>query len=577
MRVFERVLVVATSAALAVVFTEGALYSRNTFDNHPEWVNVKLLLPRGVMNEIRAFHTRNMLAGNRLNLDAWHGCNEVLLNRVFAPGRLQFRFRLGPGAELSVLFNHDERSFAGVSLGRAPRQRFQYFQAEAAGRFLRTETLQGLELADGWHSAAFQFGAAMTEVSVDGRSVARLPEPALARQTLGFRSGCSDQMQPPLTAVDDVRVWDAAGSEVIHDSFRNRRSHALVFFAFWLILAGGSLAAGRLLSRHAGREAAVRIIAVHLVAGLLAVIVLAFDFFYWSHLYNYSGFTPWGWDATPKLSVVERVRRGASYLLLAPFDSGPRPRAPYVPQQPLADFLRLEGLQIKAYGNLTVVRRGSSGEPIVDLVADDPQSVDGYVNARLDASAFTVVLLGTSQTWGAGGADERRMIASEALRALAQRDPGRHWVVVNAAIPGSFSTPIFERYRNRIVAFHPAVVVVNLSNNDQSTEVFADNLAALVTFNRSRTIRTSFFLEASQADLGAKHEAMRQVAARLGVPCLDLDAHMAGFESRGFLWWDLVHLTSYGQALAGDFIANGILDVANAGTPRVAPHARGAD
>jgi cob(I)alamin adenosyltransferase len=69
-------------------------------------------------------------------------------------------------------------------------------------------------------------------------------------------------------------------------------------------------------------------------------------------------------------------------------------------------------------------------------------------------------------------------------------------------------------------------------------------------------------LELPSRDLPAKHAILREVAAALDVPVVDLPAAIgrAEREDAGFLWWDPVHPTSFGQALAAEAIAGGVLE-----------------
>ena len=50
------------------------------------------------------------------------------------------------------------------------------------------------------------------------------------------------------------------------------------------------------------------------------------------------------------------------------------------------------------------------------------------------------------------------------------------------------------------------------------------------------------------------------MAGQLGVPFLDMHSTLKGKFHTGFLWWDFVHLTDYGQSLVGDRLAAYILD-----------------
>lgn len=45
---------------------------------------------------------------------------------------------------------------------------------------------------------------------------------------------------------------------------------------------------------------------------------------------------------------------------------------------------------------------------------------------------------------------------------------------------------------------------------------------------------------------------MRRLGTELRVPLVDMHAHLRSSRDTGFLWWDQVHLTSYGQRLFAD-------------------------
>ena len=96
------------------------------------------------------------------------------------------------------------------------------------------------------------------------------------------------------------------------------------------------------------------------------------------------------------------------------------------------------------------------------------------------------------------------------------------------------------------------------------------NLERLLAFNASRGIKTLFVLEANCPEgfegppeewllddrLFKRHSEMKAVAARHGVPVLDLHERLrrgATLDS-GLLWCDFVHLTPYGQKLFAEAV-----------------------
>ena len=57
------------------------------------------------------------------------------------------------------------------------------------------------------------------------------------------------------------------------------------------------------------------------------------------------------------------------------------------------------------------------------------------------------------------------------------------------------------------------------------------------------------------------HPAMTYVGNKFGVPTIDLHSYMRSIDSIGFLWWDLVHPTSYGHERLADYLAAAIHDL----------------
>jgi lysophospholipase L1-like esterase len=104
--------------------------------------------------------------------------------------------------------------------------------------------------------------------------------------------------------------------------------------------------------------------------------------------------------------------------------------------------------------------------------------------------------------------------------------------------------------------------VVNVSFNDRDPERLEAALRGIVELGRSRGIETVLVVEPMSADkedagVRERQQVVRAVGESLGVPTLDLEAHLADstIYDSGWLWWDQVHLTSYGQALAGRWLA----------------------
>jgi lysophospholipase L1-like esterase len=117
-------------------------------------------------------------------------------------------------------------------------------------------------------------------------------------------------------------------------------------------------------------------------------------------------------------------------------------------------------------------------------------------------------------------------------------------------------------YRQSWRHIRPDLLVVDLSNNDPNPKVLVANLRALTEEVRRGGGRIAFVLEANTIEkelrwLLRMHEALAGLGDELDVPVWDLHGYLAGAEvyDSGRLWWDNVHLSSYGHALTADWLA----------------------
>ena len=121
--------------------------------------------------------------------------------------------------------------------------------------------------------------------------------------------------------------------------------------------------------------------------------------------------------------------------------------------------------------------------------------------------------------------------------------------------------PLWESYQEITNGCRPDLVVVNLGNND-NPETFRLRLNDILNLNAKRKIRTILLLEANSpgaivAPALSKHGIMKELGTKYDVPVLDLHGFVKEESNKesGFLWWDTVHLTSYGQGLVAKWLA----------------------
>ena len=167
---------------------------------------------------------------------------------------------------------------------------------------------------------------------------------------------------------------------------------------------------------------------------------------------------------------------------------------------------------------------------------------------------YRILFLGTSQTAGAGArkADHTFVRGLENLLNESAA-PGTSYECINGGINGLDSGQILEIYKREWLSLAPHTVVVNLAHNDIFLGAFVQNLEALLALNAASAVQTILVLEPISTEfpmrMSHKYMLMRRLAEKYRVQAVDMHAYLSAKYDVGFLWWDRVHLTSFGQEL----------------------------
>lgn len=503
-----------TLAASVAVVETWALWE-NSLRRHPQWVATKPTLGRGVMGALAFASGPQAVARNRLNLGAWLGFQEVLTRDAVDLARLALRFRVEPEGYVHVLYGVGPDGFSGLRLSHRSDAPSLYYRAGPDGEFTATRTLDVVRIApNAWHALELSFSADAVDAALDGAPLGRFERASSGAERFGFRGGLRQ------AEVDDVEVEErGVGTRTERFANRERRGPRLAFVA--ASLGAAAFAAAALLRRTqlSPRQVGFAVATASFVLASSAAAAYAF-------VYVRGGaYRP----------AAEDARAGEAYWI----DSSRR-------------------------------------EVVSRIRASYPE--------RVPPGTWRLLVLGTSQTWGAGARSEAETWVRQLERLLARRFEGLRVECVNAGVSGLRTAQVLDLLRTDLAGFQASAALVNLSNNDVDADRFGRTLDALAAELERRGIPSVFALEPNSlerraedsphGDLGAKHAVVREVAARRGRPVIDLHAYLAERRDAGFVWWDFVHLTSFGQRLVATALANELPALVGPDAP--APVARSA-
>lgn len=175
---------------------------------------------------------------------------------------------------------------------------------------------------------------------------------------------------------------------------------------------------------------------------------------------------------------------------------------------------------------------------------------------------FQIVLLGSSQTWGAGAASEEFRLENIVEKRLKIKLKNSDLKVINLAVSGFRAHDMVDAlsWSN---ALNPKYVIINLGNNDVAGESVRPQLLRLIEMSHKVGFKLYFVKEANyfldrNTHLSDIHAVISEVAIKNKITVINGDQALEQNSRSGFLWWDNVHLSSAGQKILADAIVDEI-------------------
>jgi lysophospholipase L1-like esterase len=480
----------------------------NLLVNYSDWVATKSLLYSPSYDLTTYLNYPPAVAEDALNLSAWRGYHGMLTADSFNWSELTFKFQPSDHGYIYVIFDYSETTFNALRISFNPLYRSGLIKAKYSGEFISQEPIPALPFTESrWQtfklrradSSKAEYGLWINDTFVTNFKAT--PSAATAATQIGFRGG-----QKPVL-IDSVKILDTNRKLVFSENF-DHQEH------FWFIFG---LSTATLL--------AVNRIFFLLLRERPAILKTCFQFLF-------------------VISFCIFIMGSIALLLEKPL----RNRYP--------DFGHWWFLFLKGPTNTADAYLSNKIEWI-------------FEKYPMEKPAHTkrVIVLGSSQIDGEGISKFQEDVSSQLQRLLSEKltTPDKNWEVIAAGVSGHTADNLLEPFKYQWLKLQPDLVIVNLSSNDSvfsQNEVppsFPISLEEYAKLAKKHNFTLVFSAEPNSIESVPtikNHQAMKEVAEKNNVIFLHTHDYLATKTDTGILWWDFVHMTSFGYRLMAEYFFN---------------------
>ncbi|MBN2547002.1 MAG: SGNH/GDSL hydrolase family protein [Spirochaetes bacterium] len=545
----------------------------NTLENNSNWRSLKSLSAYNLMGAQEFYQTRNALVKKSLNLGAWFGNQYLIYKKKLDIYQIDFDFSINPDSCLTVIFNKDEKNFNGIRISRHPLFSQIYFQADDLGKFnlKRRLRLNDQMVTNIWNHAKILLDREKEQVAffINNNPVGKFILKQKPLQEFGFR-GSADQV-----LVDNVIVRNKDAKILFKDHFNYSKKKIIpsliiiIFIIITLIL----FVIIRLFMKFEFKSSLFWLLLI--VLSLLLTVTPLYAYIQW----KFSRYPPGAFsnrydEKRAYLKDLNRIKKDQSL------------DTKNTEQEQSSDIMK-NSEHDQQEGNILKV---SESEDEEIFIKPDDGFRDQYIewlwnqaqemldrldedyDQTTDNQTIRIAFIGTSQTWGSGA-----MTVEETEVKVIEKKLNAHFQdqynieCLNCAVQGMVSFQLLEIYKNKILSYHPDINVIILSNNDfwsvYNKSLYYQTLERFYLINKKNNIKTLFVHEPNSVEqspegikgLTEMHEIMSKVGLKYNILVIPLHQYMNKYYDYGFIWWDFVHMTSLGQKIAGEYLADNLI------------------
>lgn len=498
-------------------------YSTKHVDYEHKWLPLKVALNRVAMGAWDFVAQRQAIFNGKLDLGQWYGNNELVSHSKFIDSSCWlFDLTLPRESIFLTTYRRPNKASFALLLSRSKLEQTSWVEFDQRGRYLSKEPVQkelNMDVDDQAKLKVCRAGEKIL-VQINGNDFSE-KNIGVEGDRLWF--GLANRSNRVL--VDNIQQYSSQNEVLFEDDF----SAGVNIWGVLLLSIFFSLI-------HLTQTKQKRVyeqLLILVVVTICLIFYALFDRYYWAK----------------KLPLSSAQNSTFGMQLLQEFEKYRDEIFPYASFNQVYDQ----------------VKNTMNDIPLVDY--EQHPMTGSYFAYGDDKSMQTVLLLGTSQTWGSGATFERFTLGAQ-THSLLVRETSQNYLLEVYAVPGAITKTIVDNlpevnFRNE----KWGSIVINLSNNDPDPDEFRKGLNELLLWSQQRSDKIVIVKEANSPEfetnfLKERHKVVGELAMKYRCKVVETDDTIASqdvFRS-GHIWWDFVHLTDWGQQLLAQDIVKALLE-----------------
>ncbi len=547
LRISLSLLILAIICALSLSFLTSTL--THTLDTYPQWKTMKTELHKIPMGA-HGFRTyTNSLANNQLQLGAWHGYNFIYHTTPRSIQTWTLNTTFSKDSYLNIIFNMSNTSYEFIRLSTSPHFENSWITSKVSGEYTHIQSLPPYVLeADSEHTIRLEAHPKGIQLTIDNTPYYLLQQTQFKpNHKWGFQSG-KENVQ-----IRSITLIDKEGTTLEENFKPSLFSHNLST----LLLIFGSLAIIiSLLTSLISKKQFYRAM-TGMVFIIISGIILVYTYYMLTHQEHYY----------PR--PLETIKFVTKHLTdrFKPSDK-PEPKTPDKDDYKQLFLHAQRNLPYPQLQFINLNKKSYKKDPPNPLTMLHDQITTQLTHPQTITTHNTLLILGTSQTWGEGCSSEYSAFgALLQQRFIDQNIPISSLVL---ARQGKSMGYLLKAYKEVWQYMNPDYVLIITGTNDwELTQhlapkdkyvLFEDTLSELIQLNQSKGIQTILCKEANAIEKHGNqdlplHQSLDKLSEQYNLPCLELHQHLLKYYQTGTLFWDHVHFTDYAHELTAKYLS----------------------